>query len=148
VVVFCHQPVYAPDKPQSVVWNAEELLDAVHASGNVVVWLAGHDHSGQYSRDKKGVHHLVPPAPLECRPPHEVAYPPVEVSVSVSCRNTPPWRWIPAPAPAHPPHALASSSVQVFSDRLRLKWRGKTPRAPLLPWPEELMFPDASAAPM
>ena len=79
VVVFCHQPVHAPDKPKSVVWNAEELLDAVHASGNVVVWLAGHDHSGQYSRDKKGVHHLVPPAPLDCRPPNEVAYGHVEV---------------------------------------------------------------------
>ena len=71
--------MYAPDKPQSMVWNSDELLDAVHASGNVVVWLAGHDHGGQYARDKKGVHHLVPPAPLECRPPDEVSYGHVEV---------------------------------------------------------------------
>jgi manganese-dependent ADP-ribose/CDP-alcohol diphosphatase len=47
VVIFCHQPVYAPNKPQSLVWNAEEVLEAVRAHGNVVMWLAGHDHGGQ-----------------------------------------------------------------------------------------------------
>jgi manganese-dependent ADP-ribose/CDP-alcohol diphosphatase len=66
VVIFCHQPIYAPNKPQSVVWNAEELLELVHQSGNVLCWIAGHDHGGQYSMDEEGVHHLVPPAPIEC----------------------------------------------------------------------------------
>ena len=47
VVIFCHQPIYAPNKPQSLVWNAEEVLDTVREHGNVVMWLAGHDHGGQ-----------------------------------------------------------------------------------------------------
>jgi len=30
------------------------------------MWVAGHDHGGQYVRDELGIPHLVPPAPLEC----------------------------------------------------------------------------------
>jgi hypothetical protein len=26
LLTFCHQPVYAPTKPNSLVWNAEEVL--------------------------------------------------------------------------------------------------------------------------
>jgi 3',5'-cyclic AMP phosphodiesterase CpdA len=109
VVVFCHQPIHAPDKPQSMVWNAEDLLAAIHHSGNVMLWIAGHDHGGQYSRDKKGIHHLVPPAPLECRAP-EVAY----------------------------------GHMEVHPDRFTLVWQGKVPKAPLMPWPQDLMFPDGN----
>ena len=47
VVIFCHQPVYAPNKPQSLVWNAEEILEVIRKHGNVVMWMAGHDHGGQ-----------------------------------------------------------------------------------------------------
>jgi manganese-dependent ADP-ribose/CDP-alcohol diphosphatase len=47
VVIFCHQPVYAPNKPQSLVWNAEETLAIIREHGNVVIWIAGHDHGGQ-----------------------------------------------------------------------------------------------------
>jgi manganese-dependent ADP-ribose/CDP-alcohol diphosphatase len=70
VIVFCHQPIYSPLKPQSVIWNSEELLDIVHKFGNVVMWMAGHDHGGAYSCDPNGVHHLVPPAPIECDEGH------------------------------------------------------------------------------
>ena len=34
--------------------------------------------------------------------------------------------------------------LQVFSDRLRLVWRGNKPRKTLLPWPEDLMFPNTT----
>ena len=47
IVIFCHQPVYAPNKPQSLVWNAEEILEVIRKHGNVVMWMAGHDHGGQ-----------------------------------------------------------------------------------------------------
>lgn len=66
-IVFCHQPVFAPDKPQSVLWNAEEVLSIMRESQNVALWLAGHDHDGQYVVED-GIHHLVPPAPIECKP--------------------------------------------------------------------------------
>ena len=68
VIVFSHQPIYAPDTPQSLIWNSEELLSLIHDSGNVCLWMAGHDHDGQYQIDTKGVHHLVPPAPIESLP--------------------------------------------------------------------------------
>ena len=47
VVVFSHQPVHSPSKPQSLVWNAEQVLSVLHAAGNVRMWIAGHDHDGQ-----------------------------------------------------------------------------------------------------
>ena len=44
VIIFCHQPIWSPFKPQSLIWNSEEILNIIHASGNVCLWLAGHDH--------------------------------------------------------------------------------------------------------
>lgn len=66
IICFSHQPVYAPNKPQSLIWNAEEILNILHHYKNTKLWLAGHDHDGQYSIDSQGIHHMVPPAPLEC----------------------------------------------------------------------------------
>ena len=51
VVIFCHQPVYAINKPQSVVWNSEVVLEIIRKYGNVVIWIAGHDHSGQVNNN-------------------------------------------------------------------------------------------------
>jgi hypothetical protein len=66
VVFFCHQPIFSPNKPQSVIWNSEEILDTIHRFKNTLAWVAGHDHGGQYVIDSNGLHHIVPPAPLEC----------------------------------------------------------------------------------
>ena len=63
-IVFCHQPVCAADKPQSVLWNSEEVREVMKREGNVAAWLAGHDHDGQHSF-VDGIYHLVPPAPIE-----------------------------------------------------------------------------------
>ena len=67
VVVFCHQPIYSPLKPHSLIWNSEEVLDTLQSYGSTVqLYIAGHDHGGQYAVDETGLHHLVPAAPLEC----------------------------------------------------------------------------------
>lgn len=92
VVVFCHQPVYSPERPQSLVWNSEQLLSIVRDSGNVVMWVAGHDHNGCYNRDVSGVHHLVVPAPIECDEGQ-----------------------------------VAFGSIDIYNDKLQLKWTGKLP---------------------
>lgn len=65
VIIFAHQPIWAPDKPQSLIWNSEDILSVLHKRDNVCLWIAGHDHSGQYDVDNTGIHHLVPPAPIE-----------------------------------------------------------------------------------
>ena len=65
-ICFCHQPIYST-KLQSLVWNSEDILDVLHSFGDTVqMWIAGHDHGGHYSVDAQGIHHVVPPAPLEC----------------------------------------------------------------------------------
>lgn len=66
ILCFSHQPVFAPYKPQSMIWNSEAILSVLHRYGNTRLWMAGHDHDGQSSVDSAGVFHLVPPAPLEC----------------------------------------------------------------------------------
>eukprot|EP01031_Cornospumella_fuschlensis_P037617 gene37617-45695_t len=67
VIIFCHQPIFSPNKPSSLIWNAEETLDILHQyPGTVVMWLAGHDHGGQCAIDNRGIYHIVPPAPIEC----------------------------------------------------------------------------------
>lgn len=66
VVIICHQPIVSYSNPKALLWNAEELQQIIWSAGNVKLWLAGHDHGGQYSKDDYGVHHLIPPAPIEC----------------------------------------------------------------------------------
>ncbi len=65
VIIFSHQPIWTTTKPQSLIWNSEDILSILHKYGNVIVWMAGHDHGGQYDIDPKGIHHIVPPAPIE-----------------------------------------------------------------------------------
>lgn len=47
VVLFCHQPIFAPHRPQSVIWNSEEVLQVLWSFDNVVLYVAGHDHGGK-----------------------------------------------------------------------------------------------------
>lgn len=66
VVFFCHQPIYSPDRPKCLIWNAEEILSLLSSFSRPALWLAGHDHGGQSYIDDLGITHLVPPAPIEC----------------------------------------------------------------------------------
>lgn len=114
VVIFCHQPIHAPGKPQSLLWNAEDVKEIIHTHGAraVVCWMAGHDHDGQYSVEKLGtsgeiMHHLVPPAPIECSEEEPAAY----------------------------------GHMEVYSDRLKLQWTGRTPaEKDKIEWPDDLPF--------
>lgn len=65
VILMCHQPVYSPNRPKSVLWNAEEVQTMLWKYDNVVAWFAGHDHQGEYALDPYGIHHIVFPAPIE-----------------------------------------------------------------------------------
>lgn len=78
VMIFCHQPIYSPSKPNSLIWNAEEILSILHSSGNVCLWMAGHDHDGNYCKDMNGIHHIIPPAPIEAEE-GELAYGHIDV---------------------------------------------------------------------
>eukprot|EP01038_Epipyxis_sp_PR26KG_P007653 gene7653-10415_t len=78
VVIFCHQPIYSIDKPSASIWNAEEIRNIIWKSGNVRLWIAGHDHDGQYNIDQHGTHHIIPPAPIE-RENKDQAYGHIEV---------------------------------------------------------------------
>jgi 3',5'-cyclic AMP phosphodiesterase CpdA len=56
VVIMCHYPIHLPFDGDSLL-NSEELLELLEAYPNVVLWLAGHDHRGSYT--KMGArHHL------------------------------------------------------------------------------------------
>jgi manganese-dependent ADP-ribose/CDP-alcohol diphosphatase len=63
LIIFSHQPIVAVDKPQSLMWNCEEVKKVI-SKGNVVAFLAGHDHDGQFDL-ADGVLHMVPTARIE-----------------------------------------------------------------------------------
>ncbi|HUS92357.1 MAG TPA: metallophosphoesterase [Phycisphaerae bacterium] len=48
VIVFCHMPVF-PDDPHNL-YNDREVLKLLAGRRNVVAWLAGHNHAGNYGR--------------------------------------------------------------------------------------------------
>lgn len=73
-IIFCHMPIYEKcSNHNNLLWNSEELLLVLQKCSNVVAFMAGHDHDGGYAIDESGIHHIIPPAPLECDP-QEVAY--------------------------------------------------------------------------
>lgn len=107
-MIFCHQPIFSPNKPSSLIWNAEEVLSTLHQyPGTVVMWLAGHDHGGQSAVDEAGIHHIVPPAPIECEL-EDTAFGTVEVyddHVKLL------WKGSPPASPWHPwPHVIDFSN--------------------------------------
>ncbi|MFC3040714.1 metallophosphoesterase [Virgibacillus xinjiangensis] len=55
VVVIGHKPVY-PENNHNV-WNDEEVVEALEASGNVVAYFNGHNHAGNYAM-KNGIHYV------------------------------------------------------------------------------------------
>ena len=55
VVFFCHFPIYP--KNAHNLWNADEVRSTVESSPNVVAWINGHNHAGNYGQEK-GIHYL------------------------------------------------------------------------------------------
>ena len=79
--IFCHQPVFVKSsKEVNLLWNAEDVLNLIQHPSNchVIAFFAGHDHDGGYCVDDAGIHHLVPPSPLECEV-GEVAFGSIDV---------------------------------------------------------------------
>jgi len=68
-VIFCHMALCVrASQEQNLLWNCEEVLDMLYKTppGTVMACIAGHDHNGGYAVDHHGIHHIVPPAPIEC----------------------------------------------------------------------------------
>ncbi|KAK3124103.1 hypothetical protein QOZ80_8AG0640470 [Eleusine coracana subsp. coracana] len=71
VVICSHLPLHpAAASVTGLMWNYDEVMDAVHEHGEgcVVACLAGHVHRGGYAVDERGVHHRTLEAALECPP--------------------------------------------------------------------------------
>ena len=112
VVIFCHQPIHAPTKPQSLLWNAEEVKSIIREYGQecVRMWVAGHDHDGNYAREILGdshvLHHLIPPAPIECEK-----------------------------------GSTAYGHIEVYREKMKLCWTGRLPHEKYkIQWPSDLHF--------
>lgn len=68
-IVFSHLPCYrgCTSKKECCMFNCDEVLAVLHSRPRTVVaFFAGHDHNGGYDVDVQGIHHLVPPAPIDC----------------------------------------------------------------------------------
>jgi manganese-dependent ADP-ribose/CDP-alcohol diphosphatase len=70
MVIMCSHtqmhPLASDHVPKvNLTWNWEEVLSVIHSHKCVILYAAGHAHSGGYVKDDKGVHHLVPKAILE-----------------------------------------------------------------------------------
>lgn len=67
VICFCHYPLIKEASPRNHrMAEPKPLLDLLDASGCVVAWIAGHDHSGGYAL-RKEVHHLTLQGTVETR---------------------------------------------------------------------------------
>jgi manganese-dependent ADP-ribose/CDP-alcohol diphosphatase len=56
VIVFCHFPVY-PEGHRKNLWNNEDIIDILETYPNVVAFIAGHHHPGNYGF-KSGTHYI------------------------------------------------------------------------------------------
>ena len=55
VLLFCHLPVY-PDSMRLGLWNDNTIVDLVGEYPNVVAYISGHEHLGEYGF-KSGIHY-------------------------------------------------------------------------------------------
>ena len=56
VVIFSHMPLRPLDNPENL-WNNEEIIDIIENSSNVVAFISGHNHAGDYDF-KNGIHYF------------------------------------------------------------------------------------------
>ncbi|CAC5393574.1 ADPRM [Mytilus coruscus] len=66
VIVIGHNPVYLPaaNSGSSLSWNYSEILQIL-SENSVFCYISGHDHSGGYSVDQNGIHHITMPGVIE-----------------------------------------------------------------------------------
>lgn len=55
VIIFCHYPVYPENKHNLL--NSNEVLSAMQGYDNIVAWICGHNHAGNYG-NINGTHFL------------------------------------------------------------------------------------------
>jgi manganese-dependent ADP-ribose/CDP-alcohol diphosphatase len=75
VILFCHFPVF-PQPDMHNLWNDSELINILESYKNVVAYMNGHNHAGNYG-EKHGIHYLTFQAMVQT--PEENAYAVVEV---------------------------------------------------------------------
>jgi 3',5'-cyclic AMP phosphodiesterase CpdA len=75
VILFCHFPVF-PRPNIHNLWNDRELISLLESYHNVVAYMNGHNHAGNYEV-KKGIHYLTLQAMVET--PDKNAYAIIEV---------------------------------------------------------------------
>ncbi|MBN2482363.1 MAG: metallophosphoesterase [Bacteroidales bacterium] len=63
VIVFCHFPVY-PDGHRLNLWNNREITELLEQYPNVVAFINGHNHEGDYGF-RKSVHYMTHKAMVE-----------------------------------------------------------------------------------
>ena len=63
VILFCHFPVF-PDTVYLNLWNREEVIALIEDYPNVVAYINGHFHQGNYGF-KKGIHYVNQAAMLD-----------------------------------------------------------------------------------
>jgi hypothetical protein len=56
VILFSHLPI-RPEKNSHNLWNDNEILDILESNPNVVAFINGHNHAGEYVY-KNGIHHI------------------------------------------------------------------------------------------
>lgn len=66
-IIISHIPCSKDCGPSCLaIFDYQKLCTMLEASSSVVACIAGHDHTGFFTTDSKGIHHLIPAAPLEC----------------------------------------------------------------------------------
>lgn len=69
VIICCHIPLHpGATFPCALLWNYTDVLDVIYKFTCVKLCLAGHAHTGGYTKDSHGVHHRALEAILECPP--------------------------------------------------------------------------------
>jgi hypothetical protein len=63
VILFCHFPLY-PDSVDLNLWNHEEIMALIEDYPNVIAYINGHYHQGNYGF-KKGIHYVTQAAMLD-----------------------------------------------------------------------------------
>lgn len=64
VALFCHYPLLPLEA--HTLWNSEEVLEVLKKYNHVKLWLSGHNHKGNYTR-QHGIHFLTLQAMVETK---------------------------------------------------------------------------------
>ncbi len=128
VVIMCHYPIHTPVAHHSM-YNSDEIRAILDGYSSVVLWLNGHNHSGDYKKEGDRHHLNLKGMQNEAASWYQLDFSPAQITVFKAENTTTPERTMDILQPLPTVSAPAGFAVAEASGDASLSWSAEPAEA-------------------